>query len=47
MTCQNWCDHAGECGCQEHGGADESLVFGIRAGCVSEFEMWKIKTENA
>lgn len=27
MTCQNWCDHAGECGCQEHGGADESPVL--------------------
>ena len=46
MTCQNWCDHAGECGCQEHGGADESPVFGIRAGCVPEFEIRKNKNEK-
>lgn len=44
---KSWCDHAGECGWQEHGGTDESRVFGIRAGCVSEFEIQKIKTKKA
>ena len=27
--------------------ADESPVFGVCAGCVSEFEIQKIKTEKA
>lgn len=31
---------------EEHGRADESPVFGIRAGCVSEFEIRKIKTKK-
>lgn len=39
----SWCDHAGECGWQEHGGADESPVFGIRAGCVSKFEIHAVR----
>lgn len=43
---KSWCDHAGKRGWQEHGGADESPVFGIRAGCVSEFEIQKIKTKR-
>ena len=34
-------------GWQEHVGADESSVFEVRAGCVAEFEIQKIKTEKA
>ncbi|MFR5901742.1 MAG: hypothetical protein ACLUIO_19990 [Neglectibacter timonensis] len=46
MTCQSWCDHAGKRGWQEHGGADESPVFGIRAGCVSGFEIHTMTNKN-
>ena len=39
------CDHAGECGWQEHGGSDEPSVFGVPAGCVSEFEIYAMRPQ--
>jgi hypothetical protein len=32
-------------GWQERGGADESSVFGVPAGCVSEFEIYAMRPQ--